>query len=113
MPRRHCYWVIMSGSVYTSFRAGDRDVLVPTLRQLQRTQKDVSLRWFENGRLWESPEAARAAVLLARQARRPPRGPDWRPGGRHVDPRKKYEMTRDQKRAKFKRLRRPRKKSSE
>jgi hypothetical protein len=105
MPQRHSFWVILSGKTYTSFRAGTRDVLVPTFRQLQRTQKDVSLRWFENGRLWESPEAARAAVMAARTARRPSLGSGWRPGGNHEDPRAKYELTRDQKRAKFKRQR--------
>jgi len=107
MPRHHSFWVILSGTTYTSFRASTRDALLPTFRQLQRTQPDVSLRWFENGRVWESPEAARAAVVAARFAKKPAtRGPQWRPGGAHVDPRAKYEMTRDQKRARFKRLQR-------
>jgi hypothetical protein len=108
-PVHHGYWVILAGMTPTSFRGRNRDALVPTLRQLQRTQKDVTLRWFENGRIYESPEHARAMAMEARRARfapgprKPARGPDWRPGGQHKDPRAKYEMTRDQKRARFKR----------
>lgn len=95
-------WVILIGDVPTSFRSGTREDLVPTLKQLQRTQPDVRLRWYERGKVWENPDAAAAAVLLARTAERERRTRDWRPGGDHVDPRKKYEMSRDEKRAKFK-----------
>ena len=63
-PRRpHGVWVILAGNTPTSFRARDRDVLVPTFVQLQRTQPDVSLKWFERGRLWTSPAEARDALL--------------------------------------------------
>ena len=99
--RVHGYWVILAGNTPTSFRARDRDVLLPTLRQLQRTQPKVSLQWFERSRLWNSQEEARDA-LRAGRLERPVRRPDWRPGGEHKDPRKKFEMTRDQKRARFK-----------
>jgi hypothetical protein len=103
MARRHMFWVILSGTTATAFRATTRDELLPTLRQLQRTQKDATVRWFENGKLWESPEAARAAVVAGRTARKPSLGPGWRPGGNHVDPRAKYDIPRDEKRARFKR----------
>ena len=96
-------WVILIGDVPTSFRSKTREELVPTFKQLQRTQPDVRLRWYERGKVWENPDAAAAAVLLARTADRERRNKDWRPGGDHVDPRKKYEMSRDEKRAKFKR----------
>ena len=105
MARQHSYWVILSGSTATAFRSGTRDALLPTFRQLQRTQKDVSLRWFENGRVWDSPEAARAAVVAARFARRQrgqQRSASWRPGGDHIDRRAKYQLSRDEKRARFK-----------
>ena len=105
---RHAYWVILVGATPTAFRSSTRDVLVPTLRQLQRTQSDVTLRWFERGRLWESPEAARFG-LRAKPPDAEKRRPEWRPGGDHRDPRARFELTRDQKRARFKdRERRPR-----
>jgi hypothetical protein len=95
-------WVILIGDVPTSFRSKTREELVPTFKQLQRTQPDVRLRWYERGKVWENPDAAAAAVLLAQTEARERRTKDWRPGGAHVDPRKKYEMSRDEKRAKFK-----------
>jgi hypothetical protein len=100
----HAFWVIVDGTTPTAFRAKQRDVLLPTLKQLQRTQPAVALRWFDRGQLWDSPIAARDA-LKARRQTRSDRGPGWRPGGNHVDPRERYQLTRDQKRAKFKRLR--------
>src|SRR5580704_2359262 len=104
---RHAYWVILVGTTPTAFRSSTRDVLVPTWRQLQRTQSDVTLRWFERGRLWESPEAARFGMRAKPEVEK--RRPDWRPGGDHRDPRARFELTRDQKRARFKdRARRPR-----
>ena len=114
MATPHRCWVILVGDVPTSFRAREREDLVPAFKQLQRTQPTVALRWFERGRVWESPDAAQAAIKLAATAalekrpRREPgaeprRGRDWRPGGEHKDPRARFELTRDQKRAKFKR----------
>jgi hypothetical protein len=97
----HAFWVIVDGTTPTAFRAKQRDVLVPTLVQLQRTQPAVVLRWFDRGQLWDSPIAAREA-LRARRHLRSDRKPTWRPGGDHADPREKYKLTRDQKRARFK-----------
>ena len=102
MPLR-AFWVILIGKTPTSFRGKLREDLVPTLRQLQRTQSDVSLRWFERGKIWESPQAAEGAAKLAATAAREKRTKEWRPGGDHRDPRARVELTRDQKRAKFKR----------
>jgi|SRR5688572_8346466 len=103
MPPRHSFWVILIGKTPTSFRAKEREDLVPTLRQLQRTQSDVTLRWFERGKVWESPEAAIGAAKLAATLDREKRTKEWRPGGEHRDPKARFELTRDQKRAKFKR----------
>lgn len=107
MPARQSFWVILIGSTATSFRAKEREDLVPTLRQLQRTQSDVTLRWFERGRIWESPEAAIGAAKLAATEARERRTKEWRPGGEHKDPKARFELTRDQKRARFKRERPP------
>ena len=107
MARSHAFWVILAGAVPTAFRSPKREDLLPTLHQLQRKQPDVTLQWFDRGRLWESPEAARAA-LLAKLPQFPDRKADWRPGGSHKDPRARYQLSRDQKRARFKkRLGRP------
>jgi len=107
MGRAGPCWVIVVGPTATAFRARRREDLVPTLRQLQRTQSDVELRWFDRGRLWASPEEARSALSVERRAPRD-RSPDWRPGGSHKDPRARFKLTRDQKRAQFKqRQRRP------
>jgi hypothetical protein len=109
-PRKaHTFWVIMDGNTPTSFRAREREDLVPTFVQLQRTQPQVALKWFERGRIWSSPGEARDALKVRRdERRRAPARPDWRPGGDHRDPHKRFELTRDQKRARFKaRQRRP------
>lgn len=103
MPPSHSFWVILIGKTPTSFRGKAREDLVPTLRQLQRTQTDVTLRWFERGKIWESPEAAIGAAKLAETTAREKRPREWRPGGEHRDPKARFELTRDQKRAKFKR----------
>ena len=105
MPGRHTYWVIVSGTDATAFRARRPEDLLPTLKQLQRTQPDAVLKWFERGRLWESPEQALADLRGPRA--KPMRGRGWRPGGNHVDPRARFEVSRDEKRRRFKqRLRR-------
>lgn len=102
----HGVWIIVAGDgAPTAFRGGDHDGLIPTLKQLQRTQPDTTLRWFERGRMWTSPDEAKAA-LVERRKRPVVRNREWRPGGNHKDPKARYEMTRDQKRAKFKRQQR-------
>jgi hypothetical protein len=102
MPPPHAYWVIVTDSTPTSFRARYRDDLLPTLRQLQRTQPGTELKWFDGTRLWSTQEEAREALTIRRRTPSS-RGRDWRPGGSHKDPKARFEMTRDQKRARFKR----------
>jgi hypothetical protein len=99
---RFTCWIIVTGESPTAFRAKERDDLLPTLKQLQRTQPDAVLKWFERGQLWDSQLAAQEALRRRRETK-PKRDREWRPGGKHADPRARYRLTRDQKRAKFKR----------
>lgn len=90
MPPRFAYWTILIDNTPTGFRARDAHELAPTLAQLKRTNDNVELKWFAQGRLWDSPEAQRAA------GRRPKyegekRAGDWRPGGSHKDPRARFD----------------------
>ena len=91
MPPRYAYWTILIDRKATAFRARDRDDLLPTLHQLRRTNTDVVMMWFARGRLWESPEAELAARIASRQAPKERRGPQWRPGGAHADPRARFK----------------------
>lgn len=97
MGRLAC-WVIVAGSQSTGFRAATREELLPTLKQLQRTQPDAAVKWFARGRLWDSP----TQVVEAARTGAKGRGRSWRPGGAHVDPRDRYKLTRDEKRVRFK-----------
>src|SRR6185503_4225482 len=90
MPPRFAYWTILIDDKPTAFRAREQEELLPTLQQLRRTNKDVVLKWFARGRLWETPEAAQAASRAAAPAREK-RGHDWRPGGAHKDPRDRFK----------------------
>ena len=94
MPPRFAYWTILIDRQPTAFRASERDELIPTLHQLRRTNKDVLLKWFARGRLWESRDEERAELLARKRrapASQPKRGRDWRPGGQHKDPRARFK----------------------
>ena len=90
MPPRFAYWTILIDDKPTAFRARDQQELMPTFAQLKRTNERVEVKWFAQGRLWDSPDAQR-------NAGRPPkssgekRGGDWRPGGQHKDPRARFD----------------------
>jgi hypothetical protein len=89
MPPRFAFWTIILDGQPTAFRARERETLLPTLRQLQSKNPDAVMKWFARGRLWESPEEARRQPPITHHGRRATerRGPDWRPGGQHVDSR--------------------------
>ncbi len=86
MPPRYAYWTIILDNAPTAFRARERADLLPTLRQLLSRNPDAVIKWFAKGRLWESPEEARSAEKRGREQR----GQDWRPGGKHEDPRARF-----------------------
>jgi hypothetical protein len=97
MPPRFAYWTIILEGKPTAFRAQHREDLVPTFKQLQSRHPDATMMWFGRGRLWASPEDARAAARRPKERRQP----DWRPGGEHRDPRARFEIPRDEKRRRF------------
>ncbi len=90
MPPRFAYWTILIDNAPTAFRARDRDELLPTVTQLKRTNSSVELKWFAQGKLWDSPEAQRAAWRTPKPPRER-RDRDWRPGGAHKDPRARFD----------------------
>ncbi len=90
MPPRFAYWTILIDDKPTAFRARDREELLPTFTQLKRTNQNVVVRWFAQGQLWDSPEAQMAAGRKPKFAG-DRRGPDWRPGGTHKDPRDRFK----------------------
>lgn len=93
MPPRYAYWTILVDSRPTAFRAREREELLPTLNQLRRKNSDVTMKWFARDRLWESPEAERAARRQPKPFEK--RGRDWRPGGQHKDPRARFDRKRE------------------
>lgn len=128
MPPRYAYWTILIDDKPTAFRAREREELLPTFHQLQRKNTNVAMQWFARGRLWESREAEQADFQRHKRAASAPfakpaagetRSGDWRPGGAHKDPRDRFKVPRDVKRAQFKRnlqrdrTRPPRKKKDE
>lgn len=60
MPPRYKYWTILIDRRPTAFRAQTREELLPTLYQLKQKSSDAVLKWFSDGRVWESPEDAHA-----------------------------------------------------
>ena len=104
MPPRFAYWTILIDNAPTAFRARDPQELLPTLNQLKRTNKTVTMQWFARGRLWESQEQERddfqrrkrsAERPRERRDTREARGKDWRPGGSHQDPRARFDQKRE------------------
>ncbi|HXH25028.1 MAG TPA: hypothetical protein VNI78_07245 [Vicinamibacterales bacterium] len=99
MPPRHTYWTIIAGGLPTAFRAARREDLLPTFARIHERHPDAEMKWFAQGKLWDSPEQARDARSRARgkqAAVAEVRGRDWRPGGEHRDPRQKYKDAKKQ-----------------
>jgi hypothetical protein len=98
VPPRFAYWTIIAGGLPTSFRAADRDDLLPTFNRIKEKHPDAEMKYFARGRLWNSMDEAKSALRQARetdarrrtQAPSERRGRDWRPGGQHRDPRQRF-----------------------
>ncbi len=52
---RGAFWTIIVDDQPTAFRAPVREDLLPTLTQLQRQHPTAIIKWFQRGRLWETP----------------------------------------------------------
>jgi hypothetical protein len=108
MPPRFAYWTIIFGGQPTAFRSATREELLPTFKRIQSKHPDAQLRYFARGKLWYSDEEAHAALMRERFEKKSRRGAperrprDWRPGGEHRDPRDRFKVPRDVKRARFK-----------
>lgn len=87
MPPRYSYWTILAGGLPTAFRAAERADLLPTFNRIREKHPDAEMKWFARGRLWASPEDAKAELQRARVRR----SRDWRPGGEHRDPRHAFK----------------------
>ena len=99
----HRFWTILIDKTPTSFRAREKEELLPTWRQLQRTQPSAVLVWCERGKVYASPEEATADFLKSRATKRPrDHRATWRPGGDHKDPKARPKPPRDVRRARFK-----------
>ena len=46
MPPRYAYWTILIDNTPTSFRAREKEELLPTFQQLRRTNNDVVMQWM-------------------------------------------------------------------
>jgi hypothetical protein len=116
MPPRFAYWTIIAGGLPTAFRAAEREELLPTFTRLKEKQPDAEMKWFARGKLWASPEEARASSERGRTGgpradhrahkedagRREVRGRDWRPGGEHRDSRQKFKDAKKDRNQRFK-----------
>src|SRR5687767_1010453 len=97
MPPRFAYWTIIVDGKPTAFRAQLREELEPTFKQIHNKHPDAVMMWFAKGRLWASPEEARATEHRGGERR----DREWRPGGEHKDPRARFDVPRDEKRRRF------------
>ena len=112
MPPRFTYWTILIDGQPTAFRAHQQADLLPTLVQIRRANPSAEMKWFARGRIWDSPDAAAQAETPQRRKVSNVRGPDWRPGGQHKDPRARFTQSRAERRKKFARRQRAKKHTS-
>lgn len=54
MPPRYAYWTILVDNQPTAFRAGSQEDLLPTFKRLKEKHPSAEMKWFQNGKLWNS-----------------------------------------------------------
>jgi hypothetical protein len=61
VPPRYAYWTIIVDNQPTAFRSGSVEEIMPTFNRLKAKQPSAILKWFQNGKLWDSRLDAREA----------------------------------------------------
>jgi hypothetical protein len=61
VPPRYAYWTIIVDNQPTAFRSAAVEELMPTFNRLKSKQPSAVLKWFQNGKLWNSRLEAREA----------------------------------------------------
>ena len=54
MPPRYAYWTILVDGQPTAFRSAAQEELLPTFKRLKEKHPSAEMKWFQNGKLWES-----------------------------------------------------------
>src|SRR5512132_748928 len=96
MPPRYAYWTILVDNQPTAFRSAMQEDLMPTFKRLKQKHPSAEMKWFQNGKLWDSRVDAQEAMLVrgergragdARQGgfrdrnRSSQERPEWKPKG--------------------------------
>jgi hypothetical protein len=54
MPPRYAYWTILIDGQPTAFRSSMQEELMPTFKRLKEKHPSAEMKWFQNGKLWDS-----------------------------------------------------------
>ena len=79
MPPRYAYWTILVDDQPTAFRAGAQEDLLPTFKRLKEKHPSAVMKWFQNGKLWDSRIDAQEAMRARGEMGR--RGDERQQGG--------------------------------
>jgi hypothetical protein len=82
MPPRYAYWTIIVDGQPTAFRAAMQEDLMPTFKRLKHKHPSAEMKWFQNGKLWNSRTDAQEAMLVRGERGR---AGDTRQGGGFKD----------------------------
>ena len=117
MPPRYAYWTILVDNQPTAFRSAMQEDLMPTFKRLKQKHPSAEMKWFQNGKLWDSRTDAQEAMLVrgergragdARQGgfrdrkhssrpqdlktSRPQGRPEWKPKGSGFAPERREKL---------------------